>query len=87
MPKWFHPAAIVCALMFATTPIVIANAPFESTMGLVFKIFFYHMPSAWMFLLGGILCGVASLRYLITGKCSTTGPRSRRRSSPCCSGC
>ena len=67
MPKWFQPAAIVCALMFATTPIVIANAPFESTMGLVFKIFFYHMPSAWMFLLGGIVCGVASLRYLITG--------------------
>ena len=67
MPKWFQPAAIVCALMFAATPIVIANAPFESTMGLVFKIFFYHMPSAWMFLLGGIVCGVASVRYLITG--------------------
>ena len=66
MPKWFQPAAIVCALMFAATPIVIANAPFESTMGLVFKIFFYHMPSAWMFLLG-ILCGIASLRYLING--------------------
>src|SRR5687767_912952 len=67
MPKWFQPAAIVCALMFAATPIVIAYAPFESTMGLVFKIFFYHMPSAWMFLLGGIVCGVASVRYLITG--------------------
>src|SRR5215213_778761 len=67
MPRWFTPAAIVCAVMFAATPIVIANAPFESTMGLVFKIFFYHMPSAWMFLLGGIVCGVASLRYLITG--------------------
>lgn len=66
MPKWFQPVAIVCALMFAATPIVIAYAPFESTMGLVFKIFFYHMPSAWMFLLGGIVCGVASLRYLIT---------------------
>jgi heme exporter protein C len=53
--------------MFAATPIIIGNAPFESTMGLVFKIFFYHMPSAWMFLLGGIVCGVASLRYLISG--------------------
>ena len=50
MPKWFLPAAVVCALMFAATPIVIAYAPFESTMGLVFKIFFYHMPAAWMFL-------------------------------------
>ncbi len=66
MPKWFQPAALVCALMFATTPIVIAYAPFESTMGMVFKIFFYHMPSAWMFLLGGIVCGIASVRYLAT---------------------
>lgn len=67
MPNWFQPAAILCAVMFAATPLVIANAPFESTMGLVFKIFFYHMPSAWMFLLGGIVCGLASLRYLIGG--------------------
>ena len=66
MPKWFQPAAVVCAMMFAATPIVIAYAPFESTMGLVFKIFFYHMPSAWMFLFGGIVCGVASVRYLIS---------------------
>jgi len=67
MPKWFMPACIVCAVMFAATPIVIANAPFESTMGLVFKIFFYHMPSAWMFLLSGVLCGIASVRYLASG--------------------
>ena len=67
MPRWFLPAAILCGAMFAATPIVIAYAPFESTMGLVFKIFFYHMPSAWMFLLGGIVCGVASVRYLATG--------------------
>ena len=36
--------------MFAASPLVIANAPYESTMGLVQKIFYYHMPSAWMFL-------------------------------------
>ena len=35
MPKWFSPAAIVCGLMFADTPLVIANAPYESTLGLV----------------------------------------------------
>jgi heme exporter protein C len=67
MPKWFTPLAIVCGLMFAASPILIANAPFESTMGLVFKIFFYHMPSAWMFLLSGVLCGIASVRYLASG--------------------
>ena len=67
MPRWFLPASIVCGVMFAATPVVIAYAPFESTMGLVFKIFFYLMPSAWMFLLGGIVCGVASVRFLASG--------------------
>ena len=67
MPKWFVPAAIVCGLMFAISPILIANAPYESTMGLVQKIFYVHLPSAWMFLLGAIVCGVASIRFLFRG--------------------
>ena len=67
MPSWFTPLALVCGLMFAASPLVIASAPYESTMGLVQKIFYYHMPSAWMFLLGGIICGVASWRYLSSG--------------------
>jgi heme exporter protein C len=54
--------------MFAASPFFIAGAPYESTMGLVQKVFYYHMPSAWMFLLGAIVCGVASARYLATGK-------------------
>lgn len=67
MPKWFTPAALVCGLMFALSPLIIANAPFEREMGLVQKIYYYHMPSAWMFLLSAIVCGVASARYLATG--------------------
>ena len=67
MPKWFLKAAIVCGLMFVASPFVIASADYESTMGLVQKIFYYHMPSAWMFLTAGIVCGVASVRFLITG--------------------
>ncbi len=67
MPAWFTPLALVCGLMFAASPLVIASAPYESTMGLVQKIFYYHMPSAWMFLLSGIVCGVASLRFLSSG--------------------
>ena len=39
-------AAIACGVMFAASPFVIASAPYESTMGLVQKIFYYHMPSA-----------------------------------------
>jgi heme exporter protein C len=64
---------MVCGLMFAASPFVIASAPYESTMGLVQKIFYYHMPSAWMFLISGVVCGIASARYLFKGD-----PRSDR---------
>jgi heme exporter protein C len=67
MPGWFTPLAIVCALLFAGSPFVIAQAPFESSMGLVQKIFYYHLPSAWLFLLSAIVCGVASARFLASG--------------------
>ena len=67
MPKWFNPAAAICAAMFAFSPLVIASAPYESTMGLVQKIFYYHMPSAWIFLISAVVCGVASTRYLVSG--------------------
>src|SRR5690348_17296721 len=64
MPKWFTPVAVVCGLMFAASPVVVAYADYEASMGLVSKIFYYHMPSASMFLISGIVCGVASLLYL-----------------------
>ena len=67
MPTWFTPAAVVCGLMFASSPFLIDNAPYESTMGLVQKIFYVHLPSAWMFLLAAIVCGVASVRFLFRG--------------------
>ena len=66
MPKWFRPAAVVCFLMLVVSPVLIANAPFESTMGLVQKIFYYHMPSAAVFLFSALLCGYASVRFLVS---------------------
>ena len=66
MPRWFTPAAVVCGLMFAISPILIAQAPYESTMGLVQKIFYVHLPSALVFLTAAIICGVASARYLFS---------------------
>ena len=67
MPTWYRPLAIVCGAMFAIAPFLIANAPYESTMGLVQKIFYVHLPSAWMFLLAAIVCGIASVRFLFRG--------------------
>ena len=67
MPKWYMPAAIICGLMFAISPLLIANADYEATMGLVQKIFYYHMPAAAMFLISGVVCGIASAMYLFRG--------------------
>src|SRR4051794_11330392 len=53
--------------MFAVSPFVIATSRDEAELGMVFKIFYYHMPSAWMFLLSAIVCGIASLRFLFSG--------------------
>ena len=64
MPKWFAPAALVCFLMFMVSPLLIANAPYEATMGLVQKIFYYHVPSALTFFVAAVVCGVNSWRYL-----------------------
>lgn len=64
MPKWFYPAAVVCFLMFMISPVLIANAPYEATMGLVQKIFYYHVPSAMTFFVAAVVCGVNSWRFL-----------------------
>jgi heme exporter protein C len=66
MPPYFRPLAVVCFLMFVISPVLIANAPFESTMGLVQKIFYYHMPAASVFLFSALVCGYASVRFLMT---------------------
>lgn len=67
MKKLFVPVAAITALMFAYSPIAIANAPYESTMRLVQKIFYYHFP-AWMALTVSVtICTVASAVYLFKG--------------------
>ena len=40
--KLFVPLAVVAAAMFAYAPFMILAAPYESTMGLVQKIFYFH---------------------------------------------
>jgi heme exporter protein C len=65
--RWFAPLAILAAVMFITSPLVIANAPYEATMGMVQKIFYFHVPSAMMMLLASIVCGVASAVFLFKG--------------------
>ncbi len=55
---------IVAAAMFATAPFLIMRAPLEATMGLVQKIFYFHVPSAMMMFLSTFVCGTASALFL-----------------------
>ena len=86
MRKLFAPLVIVTAVMFAYAPVVIANAPYESTMGLVQKIFYFHVPS-WIAMFSAVVvCGVASAIYLFKGsRAADRAGVSPPRSSPCCS--
>ena len=60
----FLPLILLAGFIFMTAPIVVAKAPFESTMGLVQKIFYIHMPPAMLMLISAIFCGVISAIYL-----------------------
>ena len=67
MRKLFGPIAVFAAVLFAIAPFLIANAPYESTMLLIQKIFYFHVPS-WV----GMYCGLAvaavgSIWYLFAG--------------------
>ena len=67
MNRAFVPLVVIVALLFAAAPYVIAQAPYESTMGLVQKIFYFHVP-AWMAMYTAIaVCGFASMIYLFKG--------------------
>jgi heme exporter protein C len=64
MSRVFVPLVLVALVMFGAAPFVVANAPFEQTMGLVQKIFYYHVPSAMLMFVSAFVCGIASAIYL-----------------------
>ena len=54
------PVLLVVTLgMFAVAPFLVLNAPYESTMGLVQKIFYFHAPSGMVMFLGAFVSGIA----------------------------
>lgn len=64
---------LLAGVMLAVAPWIINAAPYESTMGLVQKIFYFHMPAAWIYLLAAIVAGVASAGFLFGGRRSLDG--------------
>jgi len=64
MRRSFVPVLALAAVMFAAAPVLIARAPYETTMGLVQKIFYFHVPSAMMMFVSAFVCGIASAVFL-----------------------
>ncbi len=73
MRKVFGPLAALTGVMLVGAPLMVARAPYESTMGLVQKIFYFHVPSWFAMFTAIAICGVASLIHLFR-----TSPRADR---------
>ena len=73
MRKLFPFGLAAAALLFAYAPVAIAQAPFESTMGLVQKIFYFHVPSWFAMFLSTFVCGIASIVFLVTRRRGADG--------------
>ena len=52
---------------FFVGPLLVAHAPLERTMGIVQKIFYFHVPCAWLLMLSTFVCAGGSLAYLFRG--------------------
>jgi len=63
----FWIAAVLCAAGFLIVPSLIAAAPIEPVMGLVQKIFYFHVPCASMLFLSTFVCAGGSIAYLFRG--------------------
>ena len=62
--RTFVPLLVIAMLLFAFAPVVIAWAPYEATMGLIQKVFYFHVPAAMAMFVSAIVCGVASALFL-----------------------
>src|SRR5262245_7127667 len=68
MRKLFPALLAINAVCFIAAMIAINRVPPESSMGLVQKIFYFHVPSWIAMYLGIGICGVASIWYLVSGR-------------------
>jgi heme exporter protein C len=55
---------VLAAIGLVGTPFLILGAPMEASMGFVQKIFYYHVPSAFMTFLGAFVCAGGAIAYL-----------------------
>lgn len=55
----------VAVAMFVPSPFIMGSAPYESSMGIISKIFYFHVPVAITFMLSAFVCGIAGVVYLV----------------------
>ena len=68
-PRLLRTLDIVTVLLFViATGMVFLYAPMEVVMGQVQRVFYYHVASAWVGMLGFLVAAVAGIGYLRTGK-------------------
>ncbi len=65
---WLILAAITTVLFVITLSAIFFYAPVERTMGVVQKIFYFHVPSAYAMYVGFAICGFGSAAYLVKRK-------------------
>jgi heme exporter protein C len=68
MKKLFLPLLILTSALFTYAPFAIQNAPYESTMGLVQKIFYFHVPSWFAMFSAAGVCGIASALVIFANR-------------------
>jgi heme exporter protein C len=65
--RLFAPLLVITAAMYAYAPIMVAQAPVESTMLLVQKIFYFHVPAWFVMFTGAFMCAIGSTIFLFKG--------------------
>jgi heme exporter protein C len=60
-------ATLLAAAGFLLVPLLIVSAPLEPVMGVVQKIFYFHVPCAIMLFLSTFVCAGGSIAYLFKG--------------------
>jgi heme exporter protein C len=60
------PVVLLAAVVFfVRAPFMIDGVRYESTMGLIQKIFYFHVPAAMTTFVSAFVCGIASVIYLV----------------------
>jgi heme exporter protein C len=68
MRRAFVPLLAICIAMFLIAPFLVVRAPYESTMGLVQKIFYFHVAAAMTLFLSAFVASIAGAVFLFGRK-------------------